>query len=239
MVRRITAPHDKGLHRVSWDLRYPAPDPIELDKDSFRAPWSSVPTGPLVLPGEYSVTFEAHANNSHNTLVPARRFAVNELKLSPEVATDRRSVLEFQQQAADLYRETSGAVQLMEEIGLRFDSLDAALLNTQMVSEQLHDRLRNLRSVMTEINVLLVGDRTVQFRREAVAWSLQRRTSSLLSNWQSQSQTTGTDQKAFEIASAEYAVLSGRIRRLDDQLSEIDAEMNDRGAPWTPGRRIN
>jgi hypothetical protein len=92
---------------------------------------------------------------------------------------------------------------------------------------------------MTEINILLVGDRTIQSRREGVAWSLQRRASSLLNNWHSQSPTTGTDQKALEIASAEYASLSVSIRQLEEQIAEIEKEMNDNGAPWTPGRRLN
>jgi len=239
VVRRISAPHGKGLHRVSWDLRYAAPHPIELDEDSFRAPWSSVPTGPLVLPGQYKVSLDAHVNSDHRPLVAARSFNVNELNLSPETAIDRKALLDFQRRAAELYRKTSGAIQVMTEMMLRVDSLDAALLNMPTDNESLHGRLREIRSHMTEINVLLVGDVTIQSRREGVAWSLQRRTSSLLNNWHSQSPTTGTDQKAMEIASAEYASLSVSIRQLDQQIAEVEKEMNDNGAPWTPGRQFN
>jgi len=239
VVRRISAPHDEGLHRVSWDLRYAAPHPIELDEDDFRAPWSDVPTGPLVLPGQYNVSIESHANSIHRKLVPTQTFTVRELKLSPEVAEDRRSVLSFQRQAADLYRRVSGAVRSVQEIELRIDSLDLALLGTPVEDEALHLSLRELRSRLTGINVLLLGDRTIQSRREAIPWSLQRRASSLLNNWHSQSPTTGTDLKAYDIASAEYEEVSSRIRQLDARLSEVEAEMNDSGAPWTPGRRMN
>ena len=42
VVRRITAPAGKGLHRVAWDLRYPAVDPTQLDSAS-RESWSTRP----------------------------------------------------------------------------------------------------------------------------------------------------------------------------------------------------
>ena len=239
VVRRMTASHDKGLHRISWDLRYPAPHPIDLENDDFRAPWFAEPTGPLVLPGQYSVTISAHSNNAHRELLPAQTFIVRELKLSPEVAEDRRSVLSFQRQAADLYRRVSGAVRSMQEIDTRIESLALALLNTPAEGQELHSGLHDLRSRLNDINILLLGDQVVQSRREAVPWSLQRRTSSLLNNWGSQSPITGTDLRAYEIASAEYQGVSDRIRQLDEHLNEFEAEMNDSGAPWTPGRRMN
>lgn len=239
IVRRITAPHDKGLHRVSWDLRYPAPHPIELEKDDFRTPWQDEQSGPLVLPGQYSVTIAAHANNMHRLLLPSQTFSVRELKLSPEVTQDRQSLLAFQRQAADLYRRVSAAVGIAEESELRIDSLDLALLNTPVEGEALHRRLRDLRSGLAGINVLLVGDQTVRSRREAAPWSLQRRVDSLLGNWRNQSPTTGTDLRAYEIASAEYDVVSDKIRQLENRLSEFESEMEEFGAPWTPGRRMN
>src|SRR5207248_2821003 len=56
VVRRLTGPVTKGFHRVSWDLREPAPTlprpaPGEADEDLFR----SRDAGPLVLPGKYRV----------------------------------------------------------------------------------------------------------------------------------------------------------------------------------------
>lgn len=239
VVRRIIAPHDKGLHRVSWDLRYPAPHPVELEKDGFRAPWQDKPTGPLVLPGQYSVTIEAHADNTHRLLLPSQSFDVRELRLSPEVTEDRESLLTFQRQAAELYRSVSAAVGIVEEFEIRIDSLQLALLNTPAEGEELHRRLRELRAGLSSISILLLGDRTVQSRREAAPWSLQRRASSLLGNWHSQSPTTGTQMKAYEIASAEYAEVSEQIRRLSERLSRFEVDINDIGAPWTPGRRLN
>lgn len=50
-VRWIEGPAQEGLHRVSWDLRGPVPDPVVLAAPAFRAPWDPPPVGPLVAPG--------------------------------------------------------------------------------------------------------------------------------------------------------------------------------------------
>ena len=38
VVRRISGPHAKGLHRVAWDLRHPAPDPVDCPRAAFARP---------------------------------------------------------------------------------------------------------------------------------------------------------------------------------------------------------
>jgi hypothetical protein len=86
---------------------------------------------------------------------------------------------------------------------------------------------------------LLVGDRTVQSRREAAPWSLQRRAESLLDNWNSQSAVTGTDIKAYDIASREFATARQRILQLQTALRDIENEAQASGLPWTPGRLLN
>jgi photosystem II stability/assembly factor-like uncharacterized protein len=239
VVRKFSAPHEQGLHRVSWDLRYPAPHPIELDADDFRPPWQGANVGPLVLPGQYAVSLHAHVAGQHRELIAPQNFTVRELKLSPEVTNDRESLLAFQLQAAELYRQVSGAIQRVGEMESSLDALEMALVQSTLDTADLHGRLRELRSDLARVNTLLVGDRTVQSRREAVPWSLQRRAESLLENWNSQSAVTGTDIKAYDIASREFATARQSILQLQSALHNIEDDAQASGSPWTPGRLLN
>jgi photosystem II stability/assembly factor-like uncharacterized protein len=55
VVRQLTGPDGKGVHRVNWDLRHPLSfKPAEGDSG-----WFGTPVGPFVLPGEYTVTLAA------------------------------------------------------------------------------------------------------------------------------------------------------------------------------------
>ena len=54
-VRRVMGPARRGLHRVTWDLRRPAPDPVNLTTPGFTPPWAGPSRGPLAPPGDYTV----------------------------------------------------------------------------------------------------------------------------------------------------------------------------------------
>jgi photosystem II stability/assembly factor-like uncharacterized protein len=239
VVRNIVAPHSKGIHRTNWDLRLPAPHPTELEPPSFRAPWNPKPIGPLALPGRYTVSVNAVAGGERHELVSATEFTVRELRLSPEVTDDREMLLTFQKESADLYRRVAGAVRNVNEYETRLKSMDKALLDTPAATEDTHSRLDALSARLAALRVLLTGDATVRSRNEAVPWSLQRRASSLLSNWNSQSPATGTAEKAYVIANAELAELSTMLQQFSEDLDRFETHMNELGAPWTPGRQLN
>ena len=66
-IRRVPASNEIGMNRASWDLRYPpsevhTPSPDEADFGEFFQP----PTGPLVMPGQYSVSLESRVDGIGN-----------------------------------------------------------------------------------------------------------------------------------------------------------------------------
>ena len=71
VVRRITGPAGKGLHRVAWDLRYPAVDPTQLET-AQRESWEYAPQGPMVVPGTFTVTLVEEGRRRADTARGAR-----------------------------------------------------------------------------------------------------------------------------------------------------------------------
>ena len=63
-IRWIEGKSSKGMHRVSWDLRLPPPNPINLTVPAFQPPWAGSPQGPLVAPGKYSVELFVMSNGN-------------------------------------------------------------------------------------------------------------------------------------------------------------------------------
>ncbi|MEO1202893.1 MAG: glycosyl hydrolase, partial [Pseudomonadota bacterium] len=238
VVRRLSGPHSSGLHRIAWDLRLPAPHAIDLDADPFRAPWSGKAVGPLVLPGNYTISASAHAGGERIALIPETAFTLRELELSPEAADDREAVLDFQRQSADLYRRVAGVASTVAEYGAELNALDAALQNTPAAGADSHDQLLALKSRLADIDRLVNGDATIRSRAEAAPWSLRRRAGSLLSNWGNQSPTTGTDRKAFAIASDEYETVRGLLTSFEADLDAFHRRMDELGAPWSRGREL-
>lgn len=56
VVRELKVTGTPGVHRASWDLRYPRVDGVTDDDEG----WFGAPRGPWVLPGTYTATLEAH-----------------------------------------------------------------------------------------------------------------------------------------------------------------------------------
>ena len=224
-----------AAHEVSHSMAHYLTTIHDLQARRGYARVSDVAKELEVTKGSASV----QVNDETRELMPATSFSVRELKLSPEAADDRQSVLQFQQQSADLYRRVAGAVQATAEIETRIEHLQVAMRDTPSASQRHLRQLGDLTLHLDQLKIRLLGDQTVQSRREGVPWSLQRRAGSLLSNWQSQSPITGTAEQAYGIASAEYAELRELLLSLDRELGDFETELNEAGAPWTPGRLIN
>jgi photosystem II stability/assembly factor-like uncharacterized protein len=236
-VRRVAGEVKKGLHRVAWDLRYPAPDAIDLLTEVERAPWESPPQGPLVVPGDYSVTLAKRQDGELSELGEPQRFSVIPIEASPEVTDDRPALLAFQQKAAELQRAVLGAVRATGELQIRIDHLKEALRNTPRADESYERRLRQLEARLDESLVLLTGDESVASRNEPTPWPVSTRIERLYANHLgSQSPVPDFYEESYAVAAAEFAGVLAGLRSLDTDLGELETELDRLGAPWTPGR---
>ena len=65
--------------------------------------------------------------------------------------------------------------------------------------------------------------------------SIAARASSTVS-WNSTSAPTGTQKRAYAIASQQFGEALGDLRTLVSDLEALEAKAEAAGAPWTPGR---
>ncbi len=238
IVRRLGAPKTKGLHRVAWDLRLDAPNRVRLPSTSgYRPPWVRDPFGPMVLPGEYTVSLAVRQDGELTMLGAPQSFTVKSLENSPEISSDRAALLEFQQKTATLRGAVDGANGLMSEMQGRIDHLSAALTRTEVSTEAHKETLTVINNDLQAVRVLMTGDRTIGSRNEPVPMSISGRVSSIIfGHWRSQADPTGVHVGAYDIAATEFEAALGQLRSLDDRLQAFEQEMEALGAPWTPGR---
>ncbi|MEO1651990.1 MAG: glycosyl hydrolase, partial [Bacteroidota bacterium] len=141
----------KGMHRASWNLRGPAPDPIRLSKPVFQPPWAGDPQGPLVAPGKYSVELLMLHNGHLKSQGKPQSFLVKPVPTTVP-GTDFKAVADFQQKTSDLDRRISGAGGKLSEANEHLDFLAAALKQTPKASpahfaqwQELKERWNGLR----------------------------------------------------------------------------------------------
>jgi photosystem II stability/assembly factor-like uncharacterized protein len=235
VVRRITGPTGKGLHRVSWDLRYPAVDPTQLES-ATRESWEGAPQGPLVVPGSFTVTLSKKVDGALIPLGPPQRFVVESLSLAALPARDKAALLAYQQKAGELQRAMMGAASAGEEALKNLSYMRKALLDTPKADAKL---LLQARAIETGIQAALrdlVGDQTVARRSEARVPSLMERVSTQVG---STGPITNTVLRDYDIAADGFGAVLARLRDLVERdLRALGAAMETAGAPWTPGRGL-
>jgi photosystem II stability/assembly factor-like uncharacterized protein len=237
VVQRIKGPAGEGFHRVAWDMRYPAPDPVDLDPPASRAPWEGEPQGPMVLPGTYSVTLSQRVEGQFSNIGDTREFVLKPLFSGGLVAEDRASVLEFQAKTAELLRAVMGANRAAGEIDTRIKHLLQAIEDTPAATEQQAMAVRALNTRMQDLQLQLGGDRTVSSRAEPVPMSLTARIRTIAGgSWESQSAVTGNYRDSYEIAAAQFPDILDELKAIAADLATLEAELEADGAPWTPAR---
>jgi photosystem II stability/assembly factor-like uncharacterized protein len=237
VIQRLAAPAGKGFHRVAWNMRYPAPDPVNLSPKTDFAPWESPPQGPMALPGNYSVSMSKRVAGELVEIAPAQTFALKPLFEGGLVTDDRQALLDFQMQSNDLYRAISGANGARDEIQARIDHLLKAAQDTPSSSEAQAQALRSLNTRMQVLKVSFSGDSTISSRAEAVPMSISGRINSIVGgHWDSQSAVTGNYRDSYTIADQQFRQALLELKSIAADLSRVEAELQAEGAPWTPGR---
>lgn len=237
VIQRIDAPAGKGFHRVAWNMRYPAPDPVELNPDTDFAPWEGPPQGPMALPGQYTVTMSKRVEGQPVDISSSRSFTLKPLFEGGLVTDDRQALLDFEMQSNDLYRAIMGANKARSEIQGRIDHLLKAAADTPSSSEEQAQALRALNTRMQDLKVRFSGDSTVAGRAESAPMSLNSRINNIVGgHWDSQSAVTGNYRDSYMIAEQQFRQALTELNAIASDLAEVEAALQAEGAPWTPGR---
>ncbi len=237
LVRQVAGESSKGVHRGAWDLRLPAPDPINLEDQGERPYWEQPPVGPLALPGEYTARLAVERNGMLQEVGQAQPFTVKGLDLSPEITTDRRALQDFLIKAANLQRAVAGAGKAIEELNNRIAYVRAAMVQTTATSDADRASLQRIAGRLADVTVAINGDATIASRNEPVPMSISERAGRIygILVW-TQSPVGGNFKDSYAIAADEFTSALASLRSVERDLSALEGALDVKGAPWTPGR---
>ncbi len=236
VVRRITAKRTKGIHRASWNLRYPASTPTSLRAATDRPPWWQPPSGPLALPGTYTVTLAKEVDGEITELVEPESFEVVPLELATFAAEDRDEVMAFQKKVGRLQRAVWGALRAADEAQTRINHIRKVLVDTPAADQAMLAEIQGVQDRLNALRTQLRGDRTIGKRQDSTPPSISTRVRVAM-QWYVTSAPTQTQRDAYRYAGTEFAEALAALRKLIEQdLTGLENRLEAAGAPWTPGR---
>lgn len=239
VVRRIDGPVSAGMHRVTWDLRFPPsilpPSHPGAEEDNpFRRP----PVGPLVVPGKYTVTMARRVNGEAVPVGSPQSFNVvadGMQEMSPE---DRAALVAFQAKAARLQGAVSGAIEVATSTETQLGLMERGVDETPAADQKLRDSARDLHKKVMDLLTALRGDPVAEEYQENTPPSIQERVGSVVGAGRTSSaKPTEIQLTDYKFASEQFAGVLAQLRTLVDvDLENLEKALDAAGVPHTPGR---
>ncbi|MFC1502544.1 glycosyl hydrolase [bacterium] len=233
-VRRLKASAQKGVHRIDWNLRYPNTAPVSSLDQSFKNADNGIP----VMPGTYTVTMGKCVDGIYTELAGPVLFDAKVLNNTTLPAEDREALTAFQKKIAELNRAVQGASRLTDDLAKRVSAIRQALHQTPGASPDLMKQAITLEQEIREIQRILNGDRTKSRRNANQPPSISNRVRTLAySQWRSTSEPTRTMKDQYTIAGEAFEPVLARIKKATEKdIKNLEEQLDELGAPWTPGR---
>ncbi|WDI31319.1 hypothetical protein PUV54_15325 [Hyphococcus flavus] len=232
IVRRINGPAKKGIHRVAWDLRYPAMTAVTGQEDP-----EDPPTGYLAAPGQYTVSLSKRVRGETTELVAAKPFTVERLRNGALPGMEPAETVAFWERLSRLQRAVSAASSSVGELNTKMGHLKTALARSRTAPAALDAQWRELRREIYELEAALGGNQSMNEVGQDTPPSVQSRLGKVLvGTGLSTYGPTNTHLSQIDIVEQDFAAIRDRINTLKQtDMPAFENALIEAGAPWTPG----
>lgn len=238
LVRKLKKEPERGIHRITWNFRYP---PVLLNNESENEednPFSEPDTGPLAVPGDYFVSMSKFQHNKYTELVKKQKFKTSLLSTATLPAEDQQALFDFEQQVQSFRRIVSGTNKSLDEFKDKLKYIKNAAYNTTQLPETTLVKITELDSLLNSIDRKLNGDYTLQKREFPVSPSITDRVGVIVNAlWYTTTSPTQTQIKSLKTARHEFTEVYDEFKNtVIVKFAALEKVLEDSGAPWTPGR---
>jgi photosystem II stability/assembly factor-like uncharacterized protein len=231
VVRKLKEGVKSGINRVTWDLRFADTNPVKTVTGKNES-------GTPVMPGKYFVTLSMSVDGVLTEMAGPQEFEAKVLQNSTLPAEDRGELVAFQKEFWEFNRAVEGALNSTRDLKAKMDVLIYAIKQTPGAPNSLMVDALRIKSETDDILQHLYRDETIAQRHEPtfptiydrlneIAWGIGKTTSS----------PTQNQRDSYKAASEEFDPILTQLKRLlEVDLKNLEAQMEQYGAPWTPGR---
>ena len=231
IVRRISGPTSKGLHRVHWEFEYPGYQPTTLQGDS---------NGPLALPGDYTVALSQWVDGEYTELAGAAPFQIETLGWQALSQSERQAERAFQEQTGELQRVILGAYEAAKSARDQVRLIKRTIENAPQVDPALRKDARKLELRLRAVLKAFEGDSLKpRYNEPGYPGILSRLRTVVFGHWGTEEGPTKTHRASYAIAQSEFDAVVGELKAIvEKDIPNLGRKLDDAKAPWTPGRAI-
>ncbi|MTB50694.1 glycosyl hydrolase [Lewinella sp. W8] len=156
VVRNLSAPASKGLHRVAWDLRYASSWPVRPGQRARGGGgrWSS---GALVAPGTYSVKMSKEVDGKITELAGPVSFRVKPLHEPTIEGASPEEYLAYRDEVKAVQDLMARADEMFTMAKDQVNAMEVALNRASIAPGELHESLYAMQAKIREMELQVEG----------------------------------------------------------------------------------
>ena len=234
VVRRVDGPSKKGIHRVTWDLKYPSQSAITgASEHGGRGSG-----GTLAAPGTYTATLSSRVNGIATELAAPVSFNVEVMRSGALKGSTPEEMTAFARKASHAMRAISASTATISELKKKLVLFRKALDRSLVADASLEAQWHAMRGELFEMDEALTGLKSRQ-RKGSAPDTIQSRVSFAMFSASSTYGPTKTHKEQFNYAMEEFGSLKDRLNVLaQTTVPAFQSALEDAGAPWTPGAKV-
>jgi hypothetical protein len=238
VVRHIKTGASKGLHRITWDLRYAPSEPVV--GRYYPAPdqlFGSGPQGHLVAPGIYRAQLFAYQDGKVSALTETTSFEVKWLNQSSLPTPNPADNVAFLNSITDASKQLNAITDLLLTLEERTKQAELAILDMAAPEGGLLAEAHAIRQELLPARMTLLGDATRASREFEASPSVSDRIGTVAgSAWNTTSAIPQTHKASFNIAVKQMEKVIPEVLAIKDRMDVLDKTLTELKAPYTPGR---
>jgi photosystem II stability/assembly factor-like uncharacterized protein len=239
LVRRLTVPGTRGIHRFVWNLRgVPAtlPGGGPGGGGGGGGFGGGAGQGSFVPPGTYRASLSRRVRGVTTALGDAQTVTVSADPGATMTPAARAAANEYQQNVLRLQRLFTGALEQANEMKTRTTAIRRAIVDST-ADVRLLDETMALDRRVTAVQRMLRGDETLRGLESGSPSSIQSRVNSAAAGARGLTGApTGTQQTNYTIALEELNLEIGKLKALETELKKHEQQLEAAGVPYTPRR---
>jgi photosystem II stability/assembly factor-like uncharacterized protein len=242
IVRHLTGPVTKGIHRVSWSLTYPSTSPwVDREPQADVYNTRNPDDGVLVAPGTYSVEMSTRVDGKLVRIGKPQKFEVVPLHDGATLpGADPEDMVAFRRDFAEMQRATAGARRVLRDTRQRLRAIRESLDRSLADDDRFGVQVREMERRTADMQERLDGNARRGMANDQGPVSIARRLSVVAYGTDySVHGPTATHRESFAIAQRQFDELRTELNRLvTKELPAFEAKLDQSLVPWTPGRPV-
>ena len=237
MVRKISGPSGKGLHRIAWDLRYASQNTISLRQSGGGGRFGG--RGFPVTPGIYSVTLSKQVDGVMTELDGPINIEVTPLRKGVLEGASYAEMAGFREKVEELQIGISAVSYMMSQSRSKISAMETALERSRGETGDIASRLFKLKQDLFALDHEMNGSDAKGEIGELTPPSIRSR---MYMGYRGLSTTYGPTEmhkESIKIAQAQLEAFMPRIEKIyKERIPQLEEALAQAGAPLIEGQPL-